>query len=160
MDPLMKNITLMAAIIAHFVLVGADIFGQVVISPVVLSAPPASLSIFQGEYAYNSTVFWQPANMVALGLLMLSLIANWSSPRRNLLILWLVGSVVISAVSLGFIFPEYGTIVSTPFSAAIDPQLVARGEQWQVIAFVRMCLFLGLGLLPLIALSRSSTRDG
>jgi len=89
----MKDFLLILGIIAHFVLIGADIFGQIVISPVVLSAPPASLAIFQGEYAYNSTVFWQPANMVALALLIVALIANWNTPRRALLVGWFVGSV-------------------------------------------------------------------
>ena len=155
----MKDMILIAGIIAHFVLVGADIFGQIVISPVVLSAPPASLSIFQGEYAYDSTAFWQPANMVALALLVLSLVANWNSPRRTLLISWLTGSIIITVVSLGFIFPEYGSIVNTSFNTTVDPELVSRGAQWQVVAFARMCVFLCLGLLPLIALTKPSTRE-
>ena len=154
----MKDLVLIAAIIAHFVLVGADIFGQIVISPVVLSAPPASLSIFQGEYAYNSTIFWKPANMIALGLLILSIVANWKSPRRNLLISWFVGSIVVTIVSLSFIFPEYMAIVSTSFTTTIDPELVARGSQWQMIAFFRMCVFLGIGLLPLYALTKHSKK--
>ena len=153
----MKDIVLIAGIIAHFVLVGADIFGQIVISPVVLSAPPASLSIFQGDYAYDSTVFWQPANMVALALLVLGLAVNWNSPRRNLLISWLIGSITVTLVSLGYIFPEYGAIVSTSFSNTVDPELVSRGAQWQVISFTRMGVFLCIGLLPLFALTKYST---
>lgn len=152
----MKNPVLMLGIIAHFVLVGADIFGQVVISPVVLSAPPVSLSMFQGDYAYNSTVFWQPANMIALALLLIGLIVNWNTPRRALLLAWLVGTITITVASLSFIFPEYGEIVSTPFSAAVDPQLVDRGADWRIISFVRMVAFLGIGLLPLLALTKKA----
>jgi len=153
----MKDFLLILGIIAHFVLIGADIFGQIVISPVVLSAPPASLAIFQGEYAYNSTVFWQPANMVALALLIVALIANWNTPRRALLVGWFVGSVAITVISLGFIFPEYGAIVSTPFDSLVDPALVQRGADWRLIAFLRMIAFLGVGLLPLYALTRPKT---
>ena len=150
----MKDLLLILAIIAHFVLIGADIFGQVVISPVVLSAPPESLVIFQGEYAYDSTVFWQPANMIALALLIVALIANWNTPRRALLVAWFVGSVTITVASLGVIFPEYGAIVSTPFDTVIDPALVERGADWRLISFFRMIAFLGIGMLPLYALTR------
>jgi|SRR6056297_274886 len=152
---MMKNLFLMLGIVAHFVLVGADIFGQIVISPVVLSAPPESLTIFQGDYAYNSTVFWQPANMIALALLLLALITNWNTPRRSLLLAWLAGSILITVVSLGFIFPEYVDIVSVPFDNIIDPQLVDRGADWRVLSFIRMVVFLGIGMLPLYALTKS-----
>ena len=144
----------MAAIIAHFLLVGADAFCQVAICPVVLSAPPSSLTMYQGEFTYNSSLFWRPVNMIALGLLIAALVMNWQTSRRNLMLTWLAGSVVISIVSLGFIFPEFSDIVSTTYSDTVDSVLVNRGAKWRIIASVRLLVFTGLGVLPLIALAR------
>jgi len=149
-----KNTILMAAIIAHFSLVGADIFCQVAITPVALSAPPASLTMYQGEYVYNSTLFWLPTNMIALGLLIAALVMNWRTTRRNLLLGWLTGAIVISIVSLGYIFPEYTDIVSATYATRVDPGLVERGADWRVISFVRILVFTGIGVLPLMALTK------
>lgn len=149
-----KNATLIAAIIFHFILVGATLFGDIVIVPVVLSAPPESLTIFQGQYAYDSTGFWQPVNMIALGLLLAALFANWRTSRRGLLIGWLIGTVVVTIWSLAFIFPEYVDIVSTPFESKIDLALVERGARWSVISNIRLAIFVVIGLLPFCALTK------
>ena len=150
----MKNNILIAAIMAHFVLVGADIFGQIAITPVALSAPPASLAMYQGEYVYNSAPFWRFTNMVALILLIAALASNWRTSRRNLLLAWLSGSIIVSILSLVYIFPEYTEIVSSVYSNTVDQELFQRGADWRVIAFVRWLVFAGIGVLPLIALSK------
>ena len=150
----MKNYVLIAAIMAHFVLVGADIFAQVAITPVALSAPPASLAMYQGEYVYDSAPFWRTANMVALFLLIAALAINWRTSRRNLLLAWLAGSIIVSILSLGYVFPEYTEIVSSAYSDSVDQGLYQRGADWQVIAFIRWLVFAGMGMLPLVALSK------
>ncbi len=91
MNERVQNIVLIGAIISHFLLVGADAFGQAAITPIALSAPPASLSMYQGEYVYDSAPFWRITNAIALGLLMLAVIMHWRTPRRNLLLATLVG---------------------------------------------------------------------
>jgi hypothetical protein len=96
-----QNMALIGAIVCHFVLVGADAFSQAAITPIALSAPPASLYMYQGEYVYDSVPFWQVTNTIALGLLMLAVLANWRKPRRNPLLATLAGSIVISIISLG-----------------------------------------------------------
>ena len=150
----MKNMVLIAAIIAHFLLVGADAFCQVAICPVVLSAPPSSLAMYQGEFAYDSSLFWRPVNMIALGLLFAALFMNWRTRRRNLLLVWLAGAIVITIVSLGFVYPEFKDIVSATFSDTVESALVDRGANWRIIALVRLVVFTGLGVLPLVALSK------
>lgn len=150
----MKNYVLIAAIMAHFVLVGADIFAQVAITPVALSAPPASLAMYQGEYVYDSAPFWRSTNMVALILLIAALVSNWGTSRRKLLLAWLAGSIIVSIVSLGYIFPEYTEIVSSVYSDTIDRELYQRGADWRIIAFARWLVFAGIGVMPLIALSK------
>ena len=152
-----QNLTLIATIITHYLLVGADLYAQTSITPVALSAPPASLAMYQGDYVYNPAAFWQITNTFALVFLIAALVSNWRTNRRNLLLSTLVGSVVISAVSLTYIFPEYTAIVASPYSLTTDPELLLRASQWQIIAGSRMLLFAILGLLPLVALSKEAS---
>lgn len=152
----MKNIILILAIIAHFLLVGADAFCQVAICPVVLSAPPSSLTMYQGDFTYNSSLFWRPVNMIALILLITALIINWHTSRRNLLLGWLAGFIFLTIVSLGFIYPEFKDIVSSTYANEVDSALVDRGAKWRIIAFARLLICTGFGVLPLMALSKQT----
>lgn len=155
----MHNIVLIGAIIAHFVLVGADAFAQAAITPVALSAPPASLAMYQGEYVYESAPFWKITNTIALVLLVAALVLHWRTPRRNLLLSTLTGSTAVSIVSLAYIFPEYTAIISSAYSGAADPALTERGAAWQSIALLRLVVFGCLGVLPLWALAKPILRE-
>lgn len=86
MNTLVSNLALMLGAAGHFILSGAALFGDMVIAPVVPSAPPASLKMFQAPYAYDSTPFWRPANMIVLGLIVVAVILNWKKPRKKLLL--------------------------------------------------------------------------
>jgi len=152
-----QNILLIGAIIAHYLLVGADAYAQASIIPIALSAPPASLAMYQGEYVYNPARFWQITNMVALAFLISALALNWRTSRRNLLLSTLIGTIVISIISLGYIFPEYTAIVSSTYSETIDPALYDRGAAWQTIALSRLLVFGCLGFLPLWALTKPTS---
>jgi len=153
-----RNAFLMAGVAAHFILAGAALFGDIVIAPVALSAPPASLEMFQGPYAYDSTPFWQPANMITLALVMAATILNWATPRRTLVVAWAVGFVAITVLSLVFVFPEYLEIAATPYAGTIDPELVERGANWRLLSWARGAVYFALGFLPMIALSRPGCR--
>ncbi|NBB85660.1 MAG: hypothetical protein GVY12_05465 [Bacteroidetes bacterium] len=154
MTKLARNAMLMAGVAAHFVLSGAALFGDVVIAPVVLSAPPASLEMFQGPYAYDSTPFWKPANMISLAIVIGAVALNWGTPRRKLVLAWGVGFLAVTVVSLGFVFPEYIEITATPFSNTIDPALVERGANWRVLSWARGALYAAIGFLPMAALTQ------
>lgn len=153
-DKGMQNIVLIGYVITHYVLVGADAFAQAAITPVVLSAPPASLAMFQGEYVYESAPFWQIANMLGLALLIAALAMHWHTVRRNPLVMTLAGFLLVSVVSLAYIFPEFTAIVSSSYSDTVDPALIERGAAWRAVAFSRLLSFGCLGLLPLWALTR------
>ena len=155
----LSNLTLMLGTTAHFILSGAALFGDIVIAPVVLSAPPASLEMFQAPYAYDSTPFWRPANMIALGLIIVAVILNWKRPRIKFVIAWLAGFIIITVLSIGLVFPEYIEVTSTPFSTNINSDLVERGAKWRVLSWIRGIIFFLIGFLPLIALSRPLQRS-
>jgi len=155
-----RNVVLMLGIAAHFLLSGAALFGDIVIAPVVLSAPPASLEMFQGPYAYDSTPFWQPANMITLALVLGAAALNWSTPRRGLVLAWAVGFVAITVLSIAFVFPEYLEIAATPFAESVDPELVERGASWRILSWIRGTVYFALGFLPMAALTKPAHRPG
>ncbi len=94
--------------------------------------------------------------MIALALLITALIMNWRTSRRNLLLGWLAGLLFLTIVSLGFIYPEFKDIVSATYTNEVDSALVGRGAKWRTIAFARLLICTGFGVLPLMALSKQT----
>ena len=149
-----KTVALMALVISYFLVLGADIFGQLVIAVTAFEAPPRSLSMFQGDYVYDSGPFWRVLTSLAMLLAALALALNWRTQRRNLLLVFFAAFMVINAVSLAYIFPAYGELVSSPFSDSVDPDLLGRGAAWRRLALTRWLISVAFGFLPLVALTR------
>ena len=153
----LKNVALITLIISLFVVVGADLFAQVVIASTVLAEPPRSLEMFQGDYAYDSGGFWRVATSLTMLLFVIALALNWRTPRRWLLLTSCIGFVIINALSFAFVFPEYLDIVSSAYSDTVDPDLQGRGAAWERIALVRWGAVVVLGVLLLLALARPTS---
>ena len=82
----LPNIALIALIVSCFIQIGAQLFAVSVIARVVQSAPPRSFTIFEGTYGYDSSAFWQTVPPITSVLILVSLVANWKTDRRNLLL--------------------------------------------------------------------------
>ena len=52
------NITLIASVVSIFIQIGAQLYALVVIAATIAEAPPRSFAIFEGEYGYDSSAFW------------------------------------------------------------------------------------------------------
>ncbi len=149
----LRNLSLIILIVSYFIVVGADIFGQAAISWTVLDEPPRSLSMFQGDYVYDSSTFWKVATTAPLVLFFLALLANWKNSRRRFIAVSFAAYVVINIVSFAYVFPEYLDIVSSTYSNTVDPVLQKRGQSWEILAFVRWLVVVGFGVPLLVALS-------
>ena len=150
-----RAVSLIALIISIFVVVGADLYGQIVVAWTVLEAPPRSFSSLQGEYALDSKRFWQVVTTIPLVLFVLSIAANWNTRRRGLLLTAFVAFFIINALSFPFVFGEYLDIVSAEYRDVTDPELLSRAVAWKRLALVRCAVVVAVGLLPLLALARA-----
>jgi hypothetical protein len=155
----LSTVVLMLLIISYFIVAGANLFGTVTIATTAFAAPPASFAMYQGEYGYDGSHFWAIAPNVVLALYILALIVNWHTPRRSLLLISFGGFVLVAAVSAFYIFPEYQSITSVPYSDTVDPALKARGTFWQTIDLVRWLIYVGFGSLLLFALRQPEERN-
>jgi len=153
-----RAVSLIALIVSLFVVVGADLYGQIVVAWTTLEAPPRSLRMLQGEYALDSKRFWQVFTTIPLFLFAWSIVTNWKTRRRPLLLTAFIAFFVINALSFPFVFGEYLDIVSADYRDVIDPELSSRGAAWKRLALVRCAVVTAVGLLPLVALARRTHR--
>src|SRR5688500_6555845 len=102
-----RNLTLMAAAASCFIQIGAQLFAVSVIAHTVAQAPPRSFAIFEGAYGYDSSSFWNTVPPITALLLIIALVTNWKTRRRNLLLIALAVFVLGGVVAGVFVEPRF-----------------------------------------------------
>lgn len=151
---------LLALIICYYIVVGADLFAQMSITPVALEAPPRSLAMFQGEYVYDGAPFWRITTTLVTLLFAAAVAVNWQTSRRRLVLVGFVAFIVLNVVSWYYIFPEYLDIVGSPYSDTVDAELMTRGAAWRRLAVTRWVIAAVIGLAPVLAIVQRSPGEG
>ena len=145
-----KNIALMASVAGSFIMIGAQLFALVALARVVASAPPRSFAIFEGEYGYDSSVFWDTAPPIVFALFITALIANWKTRRRNLMLFTAAFFLMQALLMIFVVEPEFNEIKAMGFRDEIDPVLQIRAARWYTLDCLGWALGAigGLALLP------------
>ena len=150
----LPDFSLIALISSCFIQIGAQFFAIFVIVRTVIEAPPRSFAIFEGEYGYDSSSFWETVPTITLALFVVALIANWKTTRRNLVLvafaLFLAGGAVAGLV----VEPQFARIMEVGYSDVVDPALQASAATWYVYDCALWLIALAAGITLLTALAR------
>ena len=135
----LPNITLIASVAGCFIQIGAQLYALVVIAGTIAAAPPRSFAIFQGEYGYDSSGFWDTSPPIVFALFIIALVANWKTQRRNLMLFALTKMKAMG------------------FRDEVDPVLQSRAARWYAIDWMVWGLGVVAGLALLLALIKPVT---
>jgi hypothetical protein len=149
-----RNVTLMAATASCFIQIGAQLFAISVIVRTAVQAPPRSFAMYEGAYGYDSSSFWNTAPPITALLLVIALVTNWKTQRRNLLLISIAIFVLGGVVAGVFLEPMFAEIVAGGYSDAVDPVLQARAAKWYALDWVVWMFSLLSGAALLAALVR------
>lgn len=150
----LPDLSLIALIASCFTQIGAQLFAIVVIVRTVVTAPPRSFAIFEGEYGYDSSIFWETVPMVTLILFVAALIANWRTRRRSLLFVALTLFLSGAAVAGFVVEPEFAKLTAIGYSDVVDPELQSRAARWYAQDLGLWLISLAAGITLLLALAR------
>jgi hypothetical protein len=150
-----RTIVLILASISFIVVIGGAVYEHAGIVPIWASAVPASLAMFQGEYAITPFRFWIPIHPITMLLLLLSLAFNWRSERRNSILTTVVGYLIVLAVTFLYFVPELMSITQSVYAITIDPELTQRAQSWEFWSQVRLASLLLMAFILLLGLSKS-----
>ncbi|HEY0929855.1 MAG TPA: hypothetical protein VGE27_08030 [Gemmatimonas sp.] len=149
-----SNATLIAVAASYGIQIGAGVFALAVVGRVVSAAPPRSLALLEGPYRYDSSAFWQIMPAITGALFIATLIANWRTRRRVLLlsafILFALGGVV-STTWLGSLYADFSSI---GYQDTVDPALQGKAALWYTADWAARCGDALGGFLLLVALTR------
>jgi hypothetical protein len=153
----LPNITLMASVASIFVHLGGQVFALVAVDSTLVAAPPRSFAILQGEYRYDSSVFWSKVPPIAFVLLIIALVTNWKTRRRQLLLLALTLFFVLGLVSGLYLEPTFDEIKAMGYRDEVDPALQSRAAMWYATDWAVWSVGMVGGLALLLALIRPVT---
>lgn len=154
----LPNLSLIALATSYFIQIGAGVFALSMIGRVVSAAPPRSLAMLQGEYGYNSGAFWQIVPPITGALFLLAIIANWRTPRRNLLLGTFAIFALVGAATVIGIEPLFAGVTAGGYSDTVDPLLQSSAAKWYALDWGARCVDVVAGMTLLFALTRPAER--
>ena len=155
----LPNVTLMASVASWFIQFGAQLFALIVVARTVAQAPPRSFAMLQGEYGYNSSVFWETVPLITFVTLLIALVSNWKTRRRNLLLLALAMFIIAGLMAGILLEPIFDELKATGYRDEIDPIMQARAATWYALDWAVWSLGFVAGTSLLLALIRPVTNS-
>ena len=153
----LPNVTMIALAASWFVQIGGQVFALVSVDRALVAAPPRSFAMLQGEYRYDSSVFWDTVPAITTVLLIIALVANWKSGRRKLLLFVLAVFVVVGLVSMLYLEPSFDEIKAAAYRDAVDPALQSKAAAWYATDWALWGVTLVGGFALLLALIQPVT---
>ena len=151
---MLRTLTFVLASVSFIIVIGGATYEHLAVVPVWSSAPPASLAMFQGEYALRAGNFWIPIHPLTLLLFTIALVMNWRTARIYILAA-LCGYLPILVATFFYFVPELMSITGSTFSQTVNTDLVRRAKTWEILSLVRLGLLILLAVTLLFGLSKS-----
>src|SRR5688572_253520 len=101
-----KDLLYSITCLTFLIMIGGAVYEHLNVVPTWSAAPPASLSMFQGQYGLNPELFWKIIHPVNLVLFIICLIVHWRSERRKNLLIVFISYVLILVITFVHFVPE------------------------------------------------------
>ena len=135
-------------------MVGGAVYEHLNMVPQWSAAPPASLSMFQGEYGINQGLFWMIIHPVIIFLFLVTIVLHWKTARRKNLVTTLIVYIIILVITSIYFVPELIRITTTPFTTVADAELTKRAGLWEILSIARLIVLLVLSVILFVGLTK------
>jgi hypothetical protein len=152
-----KDLLYSITCLVFIIIIGGAVYEHLNMVPTWSAAPPASLSMFQGQYGLKPEMFWMTVHPVALLLFTISLIVHWRSERRKNILIVFAGYVAILAITFIWFLPELLSITHTAFATTPDAGLTRRASLWETLSQVRLGVLMFLSVVLLLGLTKQNS---
>lgn len=117
---------------------GGGAYEQLNVTRVVAEAPPRSLAMLQGPYAFNPVFFWITFRPLTLLLFVAAAVATFRTSARRLVLTALAIDIAVILTTYLYFAPETGSILQVPYADKTDPHLLKRVTLWKNLNYVRL----------------------
>lgn len=153
----MRNILYSINALFFCIVIGGAVYEHCGVVPAWTAAPPASLTMFQGEYGLDASLFWMSIHPVTMMFFVINLVLHWRTARRKSILVPLAGYVIILTTTFIYFVPELMAITETPVGSA-DAGLTSRANLWESLSLVRLAVLVVLAITLLEGLARNGQK--
>jgi hypothetical protein len=150
-----KDILYALTCLCFCIMIGGAVYEHLNVVPQWSAAPPASLSMFQGEYGLKPERFWMLIHPVNMVLFSLTLIFHWRTARQKTVLSVFSLYVAVLLITALYFVPELLSIVQTAYVQTVDADHVRRASLWETLSLVRLGVLLVMAVFLLLGLARS-----
>ncbi|WP_276483416.1 hypothetical protein [Paraflavitalea pollutisoli] len=155
---MMKDVLYAMNCLCFAIMIGGAVYEHLNVVPVWSSAPPVSLSMFQGPYGLKPELFWKIIHPVNLILFALTLILHWKTGRAGSIGIAFTGYVVILVITFLYFVPSLIAIITATYGEVADADLTRQARLWEQLSLVRLCVLVVLAMVLLTGMARSRDR--
>ncbi|MBX2898884.1 MAG: hypothetical protein KF775_04515 [Cyclobacteriaceae bacterium] len=141
---------LFTLVLLYIVMTGGGTYEHLNVTTKVLRAPPESLAILHGPYAFNPIKFWAIFRPITILLFIASLAISWRAPYRNLLLASFVIDCLITLSTFLYFAPKTAILLKPNPSADI----LTRMNLWKNLNWIRLLAFYATSVLLLATFYR------
>lgn len=156
---MMKDIVYAMNCLCFAIMIGGAVYEHLNVVPVWSSAPPVSLSMFQGPYGLRPELFWKLIHPVNLVLFLLTLFVHWKTDRAGAVSIAFVGYVVVLVITFLYFVPALVAITTTAAAPVADADLTRRARLWEQLSLVRLFVLVVLSVILLTGMAKSRERS-
>ena len=154
---MIRTIALILASISFIVVIGGAVYEHLGVVPVWSAALPASLAMYQGEYRLAAENFWIPIHPIAILLLTVALLLNWTTGRRYYVLATLLGYAAVLLTTFIYFVPELMSLTQSAYSTTVNSELTSRANTWETLSLVRLGFLICLAVVLLLGLSKNES---
>jgi hypothetical protein len=151
-----KDILYSISCLAFAIIIGGAVYEHLNVVPKWAAGPPASLSMFQGEYGLKPELFWMIIHPVNLLLFILTLILHWRSGRRKNIVTVLTSYIVILIITSIYFVPELISITTSSYSQTPNAELTKRASLWEALSIARLFALVVLAIILFTGLTKAN----
>jgi hypothetical protein len=155
----LKNLIYVLTCLFFTMISGAALYEHIAVVPQWSAAPPASLSMFQGEYGINPESFWMMIHPVTLLFMITALILCRKSAQQKYLLITFSGYILILITTAIYFVPELIALTTVEFSETADAELTDRAGLWEILSIIRMVIIMGLAIVLFFGLTKSDKKQ-
>lgn len=150
-------VAILSLLCAVFVQAGAQLFAIMVVVSTLVESPPESFAMIRGDFAYDSSKFWDVYPNISGGLFLLAIVLNWKTEFRK----WI--SVSFAVYILGALFaifvlePTHEELIRSVANATEWSNLQDKAFSWYRLDWVLCILTFITGVILLIPIFKKIT---
>lgn len=143
---------LLFLIAAVFIQMGAQLFAITVIVSTMVESPPESFALIQGEFAYDSSKFWDIYPTILGSLFIIAIVFSWKTQFKKWILISF-GIYIISALFAIFVLgPTHAEVLSMVLNETESNNLQNEALLWYRLDWILCILTFVTGIILLVPL--------